>query len=171
MFSPFRLTCLLSIAVLSSGCHAIPRRDATEIEQPSVQKILSMWQATQQNDSEGIPQVGYAGQLWFLGEDPVPHAVSALVTLLIYEQRGADWVLQQEYKYTPEAWATHKRETALGIVYNVFLPYKSEHKSALRTQYINENGKPVFSDLFVLTGRIAEDPSVAQVPPESTAAP
>ena len=114
-----------------------------------------MWQLSQRKYESVQRQTGFVGQLLFLAADnPVPQPVSNNVTLLIYEQDKDDWVLRRKHKFTPEAWGSHERTTAIGTVYNVFIPLEIKASAgqlhAVRVQYLDDVGHETLSDLVVL---------------------
>ena len=151
------LLIMMTCCCLATGCNLVPRvpdlfpAAATE----PVNQIVAMWQFSEHDNGNGTRQIGFAGQLLFLGAgDPVPRPVSNKVTILVYEQEDARWVLRKQFKHSPDAWASHQRKTALGTVYNVFVPHDTMRVAdlpfALRIQHIDDAGQELLSDLVVL---------------------
>ena len=120
-----------------------------------VQQIVAMWQLSERDNQDGTRQTGFTGQLLFLGsDDPVPQQVSSNVMVLIYERENDTWALRRQFKCTPDAWASHERRTAVGTVYNVFVPHDIDARAhqhyALRVQHVAENGQKRVSELITL---------------------
>lgn len=156
---------LALLLVGSSGC-AIPglRQKAdngvpvASAKNPVVQ-VISLWRPS---DGPGIDKVrtrGFAGQLMFLtAGSPVPAGVQGKVRILLYDDPSAETDSPKpihQFDFEPEAWQLYRRETALGAVYDVFIPYvrRGNHAAYCRLQvcFMPEGGATFSSDIARLT--------------------
>jgi hypothetical protein len=128
-----------------------PGMDVSRQETPEVSRILVIWHPTTQDSTEKENQ-GFHGKLMFFhGDNPTPQQVSHRTVVMLFHGDDDTWTLRQQFRFTPAAWNSHERTTAIGTVYHVFVPSSadpgSDFRLGIRVQHTSENGKTTLSEL------------------------
>ena len=150
--------CWLTLA----GCSVTTLLDRSRMDDlrevtPEVSHILVIWHPSTK-DSKDKRTEGFHGTLMFFrGDNPLSQKVAnpAVVMLFNSIQKKA-WTLHRQYQFTPSAWKSHERTTAIGTVYNIFVPGSvapglGSHLG-IRIQHTSKSGKTTFSDLAEMVG-------------------
>ena len=127
---------LLALAVGGlQGCALSDKTDNKKAQEPipiataenPVHEIVSMWKPTKGPGRDKQLTRGFGGQiLFFTNGSPVPAIVKDKVRVCLY--KNSDDANEQDqplhhFDFEPEAWNLYVRETALGPIYTVFIPY------------------------------------------------
>ena len=92
-----------------------------------VYEIVSMWKPAQGLGLDKQLTRGFGGQvLFFTKGSPVPAIVKNKVRICLYKPPDNPHEQAQplhQFDFEPEAWNLYVRETALGPIYTVFIPY------------------------------------------------
>lgn len=143
----FMIVCLL----LTAGCQAMPNMGLLLKEDKtnrSVRRALTMWAFSSQEQADGQMQTGFQGKALFFGEgNDEARATSGHIEVLIYELVATEWKLRRKFISEGEAWKQNERETALGTVYDIFVPHETQpqQRYALVLTLQAEDGKIVKS--------------------------
>jgi hypothetical protein len=91
---------------------------------PHIRRILPLWSITSQQDSNGLQTSGFLGKIMFFGTgSEQSQKINEGVRVLISEREGENWQLKREFIITPEALTKKLNSTALGEVYELFVPH------------------------------------------------
>ena len=97
-----------------------------------VQRILTMWAFSSEEEPDGSKTPGFVGKvLFFAAGSDKPISASGQIEIHVYEQQGEEWQLRRKFVSEPDVWKRNERQTALGTVYDVFVP----HDTALNQRY------------------------------------
>lgn len=82
---------------------------------------------TSQQDSSGLQTRGFLGKIMFFraGSD-LSQQIDQGVQVLISERDGENWQLKRKFIITPEALKQKQNSTALGEVYELFVPHETQ---------------------------------------------
>lgn len=121
---------LLSTVVLLTGCESAPRFTLpwkkSKADQP-VRRALTMWTFSSREAADGQTESGFQGKALFFAEgSDDAHPASGHVEVHIYELANAEWQLRRRFVSEGEAWKQNERETALGTVYDIFVPHDTD---------------------------------------------
>lgn len=121
---------LLSTVALLAGCESAPRFalpwKRSKADQP-VRRALTMWTFSSREAADGQTERGFQGKALFFAEgsdDAQP--ATGQVEVHIYELANAEWQLRRRFVSEGEAWKQNERETALGTVYDIFVPHDTD---------------------------------------------
>jgi len=120
----------------------------------SVGKIITLWEAADGADIDGMPARGFAGQIMFFNVDESPVKVDGKVVIYQYDrydEAAEDSTPIHSFTFEPEAWNVHCSEGTLGHTYSVFVPYMRKHKESvncgLRVEFYCADGRRVSSGI------------------------
>lgn len=121
------LLCVMT--TMLSGCESAPRFalpwKKKESDRP-VRRALTMWTFSSREMPDGQTESGFQGKALFFAEgsdDARP--ANGNVEVLVYELANAEWQLRRRFVSDGEAWKQNERETALGTVYDIFVPHET----------------------------------------------
>ncbi len=91
-----------------------------------VQRILTMWTFSSQEEPDGSKTPGFVGKILFFeaGSDK-PVEASGYIEIQVHEQQAEEWRLRRKFVSEPDVWKRNARQTALGTVYDVFVPHET----------------------------------------------
>ena len=126
---------LLLCGSLFCGCtmlkENVPLLKKSE-KSPPVQRILTMWTFSSEEEPDGSKTPGFVGKvLFFAAGSDKPISASGQIEIQVYEQQGEQWQLRRKFVSEPDVWKRNERQTALGTVYDVFVP----HDTTLNQRY------------------------------------
>ena len=99
---------------------------------PVTQTILTMWTFSSEEEPDGSKTPGFVGKvLFFAAGSDKPISASGQIEIQVYEQQGEQWQLRRKFLSEPDVWKRNERQTALGTVYDVFVP----HDTTLNQRY------------------------------------
>ncbi|WP_299464276.1 hypothetical protein [uncultured Gimesia sp.] len=99
---------------------------------PVTQTILTMWTFSSEEEPDGSKTPGFVGKvLFFAAGSDKPISASGQIEIQVYEQQGEQWQLRRKFLSEPDVWKRNERQTALGTVYDVFVP----HDTTLNKRY------------------------------------
>lgn len=152
-----RAGCVALLGCMFCGCsllkEQLPLRNEPD-QTSAVQKILTMWAFSSQEEPDGSNRLGFAGKvLFFRAGSDTPIKVAGKIEVQIYEQQGDQWRLRRKFISEQDAWERNERQTALGTVYDVFVP----HDTVMNQKY------SLVLKFHSLTGHTASSPH-AQLP-------
>lgn len=94
-------------------------------ENARIGRILPLWSIATQQDPNGLESQGFLGKVMFFGAgSDRSRTVDNGVRILISEAVDDTWKLKQEFIITPEALTKKRKSTALGEVYELFIPHQ-----------------------------------------------
>jgi len=127
---------LLSALVfaLSPGCaglhpfsEALTSWNSSHTQAAGIRRILTMWTVSSREEANGLSSTGFMGKVLFFGvNDESSMEVEGRIETIIYEWNNDEWTLKRRFLPTQKAWKSHQRSTALGIVYDLFVPHDVE---------------------------------------------
>ena len=113
-----------------------------------VQRILTMWTFSSQEEPDGSKTPGFVGKvLFFAAGSDKPVAASGQIEVQVFEQQGEEWRLRRKFVSEPDVWKRNERQTALGTVYDVFVPHDTtiNQRYSLVLKYRSLTGQSVSS--------------------------
>jgi len=113
-----------------------------------VQRILTMWTFSSQEEPDGSKTPGFAGKvLFFAAGSDEPVAASGHIEIQVHEQQADEWQLRRKFVSEPDVWKRNSRQTALGTVYDVFIPHETliNQRYSLVLKYRSLTGQLVLS--------------------------
>jgi hypothetical protein len=154
------------VAVATTGCAEF-RAPTTWFDKPlptetvrnPVQRLVTVWQATEGPGLEGLPGRGFAGQILFFphyGETPVK--IEGDVRIYVFDDNGS--IEDQakplhQFDFPDGSLNEQLVPGSLGPTYQVFIPYTrkgpQEAKCSLRMRYIPKVGNTVYSEVVQVT--------------------
>ena len=97
-----------------------------------VQRILTMWTFSSEEEPDGSKTPGFVGKvLFFAAGSDKPISANGQIEIQVHEQQGEQWQLRRKFVSEPDVWKRNERQTALGTVYDVFVP----HDTRLNQRY------------------------------------
>ena len=146
-----RLLWLLLCGSIFCGCtmlkENVPLLKKSE-KSPPVQRILTMWTFSSQEEPDGSQTPGFVGKvLFFAAGSDKPISATGQIEIHVYEQQGDEWRLRRKFVSEPDVWKHNERQTALGTVYDVFVPHETakHQKYSLVLKYRSATGQMVSS--------------------------
>jgi hypothetical protein len=124
--------CGILLVILPLGCGVTtvfsPREMFSSKDRTSndvrIRRILPLWSITSQQDSSGLQTRGFLGTIMFFGTgSDQSQQIDEGARVLISEREGEDWQLKRKFIITPEALSKKQNSTALGEVYELFVPH------------------------------------------------
>jgi hypothetical protein len=119
-----------------------------------VGRIVSLWEAAEGSDPEGMPTRGFAGQIMFFTVEDTPVKVDGKVVIYQYDQYDDTQLNPQpihSFTFEPDAWNVHCTNGTLGQTYSVFVPYMAPNTGTvncgLRVEFHCADGRKVSSDI------------------------
>jgi len=132
-----------------------PRMDDVREVTPEVSHILVIWHPSTKDSPDAITEGFHGTLMFFRGDNPLSQKVANPAVVMLFNSiQKNDWTLHRQYQFTPSAWKSHERTTAIGTVYNIFVPGSVAPDSHLgiRIQHTSKSGKTTFSDLAEVAG-------------------
>ncbi len=121
---------LLACVLLSTGCQALPNLGMLlkqEDAKGPIRRALTMWTFSSQEQPDGQFQTGFQGKALFFGEgSDQAQPASGHIEVQVYESVESEWKLRRRFISEGEAWKQNERETALGTVYDIFVPHETQ---------------------------------------------
>jgi hypothetical protein len=107
-----------------------------------------MWTFSSQEEPDGSTTPGFVGKvLFFAAGSDKPISATGQIEIHVYEQQGDEWRLRRKFVSEPDVWKHNERQTALGTVYDVFVPHETakNQKYSLVLKYRSATGQMVSS--------------------------
>lgn len=125
--------CAVLLGVLTLGCASTTSSFYEQVasakkgsaDNARIGRILPLWSIATQQDPNGLESQGFLGKVMFFGAgSDRSRTVDNGVRVLISEAIDDTWQLKQEFIITPEALTKKRNSTALGEVYELFIPHE-----------------------------------------------
>lgn len=131
------------------------------LRNPVVQ-MLALWQPGDGIGLDDKSSRGFSGQVYFFTQNKdFPAIVDGTVRVYVFDNQGTEEEQGKplhQFEFPPEAWDTHRFDSKLGTVYNVFVPYprKGGHEAecTLQVRFTPRSGPTVYTEMtkIVLPG-------------------
>jgi hypothetical protein len=141
------ILCLCTLCGCTMLKENVPLLKKSEKSAP-VQRILTMWTFSSQEEPDGSTTPGFVGKvLFFAAGSDKPISATGQIEIHVYEQQGDEWRLRRKFVSEPDVWKHNERQTALGTVYDVFVPHETakNQKYSLVLKYRSATGQMVSS--------------------------